>query len=319
MELLNGHTTHPDAQWYPEAELGVFVHWGISSVHGNIDISWSMMKDFKWTPERVSPDEYFSLAKNFNPTEYHPEKWAKAAKDAGFKYMVLTTKHHDGFAMWPSNFGNFNTKNYMNGRDLVGEYIKACRDNGLKVGLYYSPPDWWIMKDYMSFDGWYENEKTKNPPPQVVTDYHRSVIRGQVSELLTNYGKIDLIWFDGPGLDYITREEIYAYQPHIVIGRAFETDFRSTECELPDEEYYEKNLKGYWWECCHEWNSCWGYTKDEEYKPVSTIIDFYKITRKFGGNLLINVAPKANGELPEVVYERLKEFGKWLEDYRKNN
>ena len=111
MQLLNGHTTHPDAQWYPEAKLGVFVHWGISSVHGNIDISWAMMKDFKWTPENVTPDEYFALAKKFNPDKYDPEKWAKAVADAGFKYMVLTTRHHDGFAMWPSDCGNFNTKN----------------------------------------------------------------------------------------------------------------------------------------------------------------------------------------------------------------
>ncbi len=325
MNLENGHTTHPDAQWYPDAELGLFIHWGISSVHGNVDISWGMRNEYCFSPEIIRPEEYFDLAKKFNPLYYHPKRWADEAAAAGFRYMVLTTRHHDGFAMWPSRFGDFNTKNYMNGRDLVGEYVEACRSAGLKVGLYYSPPDWWTVRDYMSF-GWNYGGNVGKPIPQVLQDYVRSIIRGQLTELLTRYGKIDLLWFDGDGLKYFSREEIYELQPHIVIGRdslsagqeAYGTDIRSTECEFPTDEVYEQKLKGYWYECCHEWSSCWGYTKDEEYKPTSTIIEWFKTVRKYNGNLLINVAPRPDGELPEVVYERFKELGEWMKEYRKN-
>lgn len=315
MELLNGHTTHPDAQWYPEAELGLFVHWGISAVHGNVDISWGMCKDFKYSPELITPEEYFALAKDFNPRKYDPEKWVKAAVDAGFRYMVLTTRHHDSFALWPSRYGDFNTKNYMGGRDLVGEYIAACRKYGIRIGLYYSPPDWRTVKEYMAFDNL---GSVKHPIPQVLQDYTRAIVRGQVTELLSNYGYIDLIWFDGPGLNFISREEIYAMQPHIVIGRGHDTDFRTIETELPTEQDYHEKFEGYWWECCHEWNKAWGYTKDEEYKSVQEIAGWFKLINGYHGNLLINVAPNKDGELPEVAYQRMAEFGRWLKEYRNN-
>ena len=309
MELLNGHTTHPDAQWYPKAELGLFVHWGISSVHGNVDLSWGMCHDFEYTPERITPDEYFALAKDFDPQRYDPEKWVAAAKEAGFQYMVLTSRHHDSFALWPSRYGDYNTKNYMGGRDLIRPYVEACRKYGMRVGLYYSPPDWRTPREYMAFNNL---GTAKEPIPQVVQDYIRAIIRGQVTELLTNYGHIDLIWFDGRGLDYISREEIYEMQPHIVIGRGNDTDFGTIETELPTEEDYHEKFEGRWWECCHEWNRYWGYTKDEEYKSVEEIAGWFKLITGYHGNLLVNVAPNKDGELPEVVYDRLKEFGSWL-------
>ena len=320
MELYDGHTTHPDAQWFPKAELGLFLHWGISSVHGNIDLSWGMFRDFKWGPEVIPPEEYFDLAKRFNPKKYDPEKWIKAASDAGFKYAVLTTRHHDSFALWPSDFGDFNTGRYMDGRDLVGEYVKACRRYGMKVGFYYSPPDFRTHRKYMSFGGWYADRKEDLIVPQVYTDYMRAIVRGQLTELLTRYGVVDLLWFDGAGLDYMSRDEIYYYQPSVVIGRGEMTDFLSTECTIPTEEYYHENLEGHWWECCHEWNcGGWGYTRDEVYKSAETIMDFYKtVVVKYHGNLLINMGPNADGELPPVAYERLSDFGEMLKEYKKS-
>ena len=138
-------TTHPGAAWfYQPVQLGLFIHYGISVVHGDADISWSMMDD----PVRrakgngvLTPREYWAMAEQFNPQNYEPKKWLQAAKDAGFTYAVFTTRHHDGFSMWPSEVSDFSTKNYMNGRDLVKEYVDACREVGLKVGLYFSPPD----------------------------------------------------------------------------------------------------------------------------------------------------------------------------------
>ncbi|HEX7844451.1 MAG TPA: alpha-L-fucosidase, partial [Chitinophagaceae bacterium] len=163
-EKNTGHTSHPDAQWYPDAGLGLFIHWGLSSVK-DLDASWPMItgwglasikldsaemarvireRQYNINDSRpvLTPNEYWSMAKEFNPKNYDPDKWMKAAKEAGFTYAVLTTKHHEGFAMWPSKYGNFNTSNYMGGKDLVKPFIEACRKYGIKVGLYFSPPDW---------------------------------------------------------------------------------------------------------------------------------------------------------------------------------
>src|SRR4051794_28637639 len=160
-----GHTSHPDAQWYPDASFGLFIHWGISSVKA-MNISWPMIPGRPLAAKRIddpaererivreedwnlngkkpliSPNEYWAMARDFNPQSYDPDKWLKAAKEAGFTYAVLTARHHEGFALWPSEYGDFSTKNYMGGRDLIKDYVEACRRNGLKVGLYYSPPDW---------------------------------------------------------------------------------------------------------------------------------------------------------------------------------
>src|SRR5581483_11974790 len=134
MTNSTAHTMHPDAQWYGDAGLGLFIHWGIASVKG-INISWSMIEGLDGKPMQITPNDYWAMAKNFNPTNYNPDKWLKAARDAGFTYAVLTTRHHEGFALWPSDYGDFSTKNYMGGRDLVKDYVEACRKNGLKVGL----------------------------------------------------------------------------------------------------------------------------------------------------------------------------------------
>ncbi len=182
------HTKHPDAQWFPEAGLGLFIHWGICSVKA-MNISWPMIPgralakqritdpaereriireadyDLKGKPPSITPNEYWQMAKDFNPQKYDPDKWLKAAKEAGFQYAVLTTKHHEGFALWPSAFGDFNTKNFMGGRDLVKDYVEACRRNGLKVGLYYSGPDWYFDREYKDF--LYGGGHNRNPefPP----------------------------------------------------------------------------------------------------------------------------------------------------------
>ena len=155
------HTQHPEAQWFANAALGLFIHWGIPSVSGEFDLSWGMWKNEPGTRKlcaqiyglqgpglTITPEEYWELARDFNPQEFQPEKMLKAAKEAGFTYAVLTAKHHDGFALWPSEYGDFSTKNYMGGRELVGEYVEACRKTGMKVGLYFSPPDWYFTRRY---------------------------------------------------------------------------------------------------------------------------------------------------------------------------
>ncbi|MEI6071701.1 MAG: alpha-L-fucosidase [Verrucomicrobiae bacterium] len=157
-------TAHPDAQWYAEAGLGLFFHWGISSVEGKSDLSWGMIKRPPGFPKLqadnhgiyavqtvIPPTEYWKQAERFLCENYDPDKWLSAAREAGAKYVVLTTKHHDGFCLWPSEFGDLNTKKFLGGRDLVGEFVAACRKNDLKIGFYYSPPDWYFHRHNMSF------------------------------------------------------------------------------------------------------------------------------------------------------------------------
>ena len=309
--MLQSQNTAPGAQWYPKAGLGLFIHWGISAVDGMLDLSWGMMKNFPYSPGVCPPEEYFALAKKFNPGRYDPDKWLSAAKAAGFRYAVLTTRHHDSFALWPSAYGDFNTRTYMDERDLLRDYVDACRANGLKVGFYYSPPDFRTCGDYMTYGGWRES---KGEAPQVLVDYEHAIVRGQVHELLTRYGKIDLLWFDGKWKHILSEDAIRALQPDIVIGRGDGTDFQSTECRLPTEEEYEEKLKGRWWEYCGELNNCWGYTKADEYsvKSLETLVGWYRFVREHHGNFLINMGPDAEGDFTELEYRRLAEFGEYV-------
>ena len=326
--------THPEAQWFPEARLGVFFHWGISSVFGIGDLSWSMIKqgvDFRHhqcerygpaaVQAKMTPEKYWSQAERFQPDRYDPRAWLRAAKKAGAAYAVLTTKHHDGYALWPSAHGDFSTRTHMGGRDLVGEYVEACRAEGLKVGLYYSPPDWWFNRAHMSFhygklkpDLGVRHEPVTLPVLSPGEEKERmgrfqAFIRGQVEELLTRYGRIDLLWFDGEGYDAIEMARLRELQPGIVINsRAHGTgDFMTPECSFP------KAKPAGWWEMCHIWNDgAWGYLTHETYKPLGWMLSEFARCRSWGGNLLINVAPDARGELPPTAYRRLAELERWM-------
>jgi len=156
--ILQGFSrnTHQAAQWYAWAGLGLFIHWGISSVHGSIDLSWGMMADTPWDRElgnrnKIPPAEYFALADRFRPDRYEPAKWIRAAAEAGARYAVMTVRHEDGYTLWPSRFGSFGTHSHFGGRDLVAPFVTACREAGLKVGFYYSPDGWYENRRFMSF------------------------------------------------------------------------------------------------------------------------------------------------------------------------
>jgi alpha-L-fucosidase len=332
-------TTHPDAQWFPEAALGLFIHWGLSSLLGKCDLSWGMMNNERGKKEanlkvhglpavgaRMTPNEYWEQAKHFNPDRYDPNKWLAAAKKAGMEYCVLTTKHHEGFAMWPSEFGDFNTKNYMGGRDLVGEYVEACRKNGLKVGFYYSPPDWYWERNNMSFN--YGNRQPRmgldHEPRELPVlseeeqrkydDALNQYVRGQVTELLTRYGKIDIIWFDGnlPQKEKtISMEEIHALQPGILVnprGHGY-GDYKTPECRFPEQRFDKKD----WWELCYVFaDGAWGYLNHECYKPNGWLLWELGKVRSWDGNFLPNVGPDGHGELPHAYYQRMEELANWM-------
>lgn len=352
-----GHTMHPDAQWFGEAGLGLFLHWGLSSVEGKGDLSWGMIKNTPWdwqylNVNKMKPSDYYAQADRFDPEAYDPDLWMAAAAEAGVKYVVLTTKHHEGYALWPSKYGNFSTRTHMHGRDLLRPYVEACRRHGLKVGFYYSPPDWYYCKEYRSwgYHAWdvvkdkipqqcidmglmfkgpdnldmnWETCEVKKPDKAFVEAFYEYT-RGQIIELLTGYGKIDVLWFDGtPGYWItnndgehelpITKEEIRQLQPGIVINPRMHGvgDFVTPECYFPAEK-----PEG-WWEGCFIWNNGgWGYTANETYKSTEWMLSLLAKHRAWEGNLLINCAPRPDGRMPENYYRRMEEVARWMKKHK---
>ncbi|MBV4358190.1 alpha-L-fucosidase [Pinibacter aurantiacus] len=358
------HTTNPGAQWYPQAGFGMFIHWSIASV-SEVDLSWPMMAgtqlawrnpkptneeiqayvkkgdffaghDCEKTNSCLTPNQYWNQAKKFNPSSYDPDTWIKLAKEAGMTYVVLTARHHDGFALWPSRYGNFNTKNYMGGRDLVKEYVAACRKYGLKVGIYYSGPDWYFNKDFQSFMYWrivqnYSNlpeldpdlrprttEKTEAEKQQHYNDV-AAYLTGQLEELLTNYGKIDMIWFDGrPDIPIgnsawkklITMERIHQLQPGIVVSPRFYGygDYKTLEGDgaLP------ATVQNDWTELCTTAETRgWGYTATPAKSPAFSINEL-AVCRANNTNLLLNYGPDKNGVFSKDMADHLRAIAAWM-------
>ena len=349
------HTSHPDAQWFPDAGLGLFVHWGISSVRG-INISWPMIpgrplatkkvsaeereriireSDYNLDGKRpsITPNQYWSMAPFFKPSNYDPHYWMKAAKAAGFTYAVLTTRHHEGFALWPSAYGTFNTKLFMGGRDLLKDYVAACRRHGLKVGFYYSPPDWYFDRDYMNF--LYSGAARMNPEfPKLGPDLkprtsekpeadrikhqaeYAAMVKGQVEELLTRYGKIDLLWFDGkPAVpnptEVITIARIRELQPGIVINpRLHNTgDYVTYERTLTTD----KVATG-WAEFCNTWTNSWPHVNGARFRSNGFILGQFVTARSLGINYLLGVGPTSWGEFTPETYQNMYVVGEWMKE-----
>jgi alpha-L-fucosidase len=315
------HTQHPGAQWFPEAGLGLFIHWSIASVKA-MNISWPMFD--RGTGSQITPNDYWAQAKDFNPKKYDPDKWLKAAHKAGFTYAVLTTRHHDGFAMWPTRFGDFNTKSFLGGADLVKPFIEACRRNGLKVGLYYSGPDWYFDRDFMSFtrkpgapprgpDG---KDRTGSKTPEEEARHraeYAALVRGQVEELLTQYGKIDLLWFDGKprgltGDDCITLARIRELQPGIVVNPRLHNrgDYRTYERQLRAET----PATG-WAEFCNTWTDYWPHVANAPFRAPGFVLGQYVTARSLRVNYLLGVGPTSDGEFVDDIYANLAAVAEW--------
>lgn len=309
--------THPDAQWFPEVGFGLFIHFGISSVHGGIDMSWSMYANKSWEDGEVTPTEYWKLADRWNPAKFNAEDIAAKAKKAGFKYIVFTTKHHDGYTMWPSKYSTLGVKQKLKGRDLVKEFTDACHKHGLKVGLYYSPPDWLFDAKYINWD--YSGKSIMDEKHQIIAklpekpndhDSQRKIrVASQMRELLTQYGRIDLFWFDG-GSGEISNDEIRELQPGIVINRrnGEPGDYGDSEGALPSKRFpgwFETN------DPC--WPSrWWSYSTSDRMDSGADVIEKLIILRAWGGNFLANMGPCADGSIPQEALQAWGDIGEWM-------
>lgn len=330
------YNPHPDAAWFKNGgNLGMFIHYGLSAVNGCIDLSWGMIANKGYENKigceyRITPNNYWALEKDFNPCNFEKsmDRLMASLKEAGFSYAVLTTKHHDGFALWPSKYGSLNIAKYNNGVDLVKIFADACRRHGLKVGFYYSPPDWYYRREYMSFNGLRDipfdadhNKVDSIPTPDEAFMIElRKYLRGQLTELLTNYGKIDILWFDGScqkPFCVITPEEIRSLQPSIVFNnRHFGSgDFVTPEVDFPKSKPESP------WEYCGIWTDgvWWSYMHQcKNFRSAEWLYDIYKKCSLWGGNCLINVGPMADGQMPEMTYKRLEEFKKLVKNNSKS-
>lgn len=320
-------------QWYVEARFGMFLHWGLYSIPARGE--W--MRSF----EKLTDEEYERYFREFDPVDYDPKKWAKAAKEAGMRYMVLTAKHHDGFCLFDSRYTDFKATNTKCGRDLIKEFVEAVRAEGLKVGLYYSLLDW-HHEDYPHFsDG--AHPMYHNP---AYTDEGRvweryvEYLHNQVKELCTNYGKIDILWFDYSFGEYSGEKweatklinMVRELQPGVIIDNRLEVsgaglgslasgkplpyhgDFVSPEQIIPQEGIRDVNGDPLIWEACFTMNDSWGYNlRDKYFKPAPMFIKKLVECVSKGGNMLLNVGPDAKGNFPEESAAILKEVGKWME------
>lgn len=319
--------TPGDTSWFTHDRFGMFIHWGL----------YSMPARHEWvkTKEAISEEKYDKYFKYFDPDMYDPKEWARQAKDAGMKYVVLTTKHHEGFCMFDSKYTDYKCTNTKAGRDLVREYVDAFRSEGLHIGFYYSLLDW----HHPDFTIDHIHPRKNEPNAQELNegrDMHKyaEYMRNQVTELLTNYGKIDILWFDfsykknpdfpdwmqGKGKDDWEAEELIktarSLQPHIIIDNRteIEQDLWTPEQYQPLSWVKHKETgELVTWEACQTFSGSWGYYRDEmTWKSPEMLIQMLVNTVSCGGNLLMNVGPTSRGYFDYRAENALKVYGDWM-------
>ena len=323
--------TPGNTEWFEHDRFGMFIHWGL----------YSMPARHEWikTHEQISEEKYDKYFKYFNPDMYDAREWARRAKAAGMKYAVLTTKHHEGFCLFDSKYTDYKSTNTPAGRDLVREYVEAFRAEGLRVGFYYSLIDWHHPDFPVDV---IHPRRDDNPEEMNKTrdiKKYAQYMRDQVTELLTNYGKIDILWFDfsyinrgfkeyrgkyydlpGKGKDDWEAEKLLAtarsLQPEIIIDNRTDIlqDLWTPEQTQP-LEWVRHGETGelVTWEACQTFSGAWGYHRDElTWKNPKMLIDMLVNTVCIGGNLLMNVGPTMRGYFDHRAEKSLDVFAKWM-------
>jgi alpha-L-fucosidase len=300
--------TNEKMQWFHDAKLGIFVHWGIYAVDG-IDESWSFFNEY------LSYEDYLKQLNGFTASKYDPAAWAKLIAESGAKYAVLTSKHHDGVALWDTKFGELNVvKKTPAARDLVGPFCNELRKNDLKVGLYFSLLDW-SHPDYPNFT----KSQKRYTDDSIRWNSFVGFNFNQIGELQQKFNP-DLIWFDGDWEQSAEkwkakelREMLLQTNPKIIINSrlAGYGDYATPEQGVPISK-----PKDDFWELCMTMNDSWGYQQnDENYKTPNQIIRIFTDCISKGGNLLLDIGPKADGSIDEKQVRILKELGRWTKKH----
>ena len=281
-------------RWWREAKFGMFIHFGLYSVIGQ--------QEWVLESEGVPIPQYEILAKHFNPRPGAAREWARLAKRAGQKYMVLTTKHHEGFCLWDTKLTDYNAKQQGPGRDLVREFVDAARAEGLRVGFYYSLMDW------------HHPDGAICATDEAARERFVTYTHGLLRELLTNYGKIDILWYDvdWPLNTHQWRAEemnrmVFDLQPEIIVNNrnGLAGDFSTPEHKIEAAKRA--------WETCDTMNLGWGYQRnDTEWKTPKRIINDLTTCAQQGGNYLLNIGPEPDGTVPAASVSTLEAVGAWL-------
>jgi len=293
--------------WFEDAKLGIFIHWGIYSVDG-ISESWSFFNNY------INHDNYINQLNGFTAKDYKPKEWAKLIKEAGAKYTVITTKHHDGISMWNTKADKAITtlQDAAAKQDVITPFVKAIQEEGLHTGLYYSLPDW----SHPYYDVFTRNRKRyelKGEPTR--WDNYVKYYQKQLTELSEQY-KPELLWFDGDwehsAEEWKAKETLNLlrkYNPNIIINSRlnhhgdYDTPEQGIPVTRPDAKF---------WELCYTMNDSWGYQPfDKKYKSPNMIIRTLVDCISMGGNLLLDIGPKADGTIPEEQLNILKQLGRW--------
>ena len=313
--------TGGDTSWFVKDRFGMFIHWGIYAVSGR----------YEWIRyyEEISNEDYQKYFDHFDPDLFNPKEWAKAAKNAGMKYFVITTKHHDGFCMWDSAYTDYKCTNTPCGRNLLLEIVEAFRAEGLKVGLYYSLLDWYHPEFPID-----NRHPERNRDPERKLNANRDMkkyaeyMRNQVRELLTQFGKIDILFFDftypeedGKNSDDWEAEKmiemVRELQPDIILndrlGLPGSGDIVTPEQHLPTERPTDENGKPLVWESCQTFSGHWGYARDENtWKSIPMLIEMLVEHVAMSGNLLLNVGPTGRGTFDYRAMDALSGMGEWM-------
>lgn len=319
--------TNKRAKWFTESRLGMFIHWGIYSGaegfwkgekirHNNDYAEWIMYRN------NIEKNEYLELIKHFDWNKIDPEKWVVLAKNSGMKYITFTAKHHDGFALWKSDVSDYNVWNYSYPqRDILGELAQACKKHDMKLGLYYSH---WI--DWEHEFGWKHNMEIDGISAEKYDIYWQEKLIPQIKELLTNYGEIDLFWFDmwiHHSETVVTKRQlmqvknlIRELQPNCLInsrlGLSLEEDSDIDFKTLGDNQLGNKK-EDFPWQSPATVAHSWGFHADDsKWKSTTTLLKSLINNVSLNGNFMLNIGPRANGDVPYEIEQRLLEMGKWL-------
>lgn len=320
-QLVTNASANKRIEWWREARVGLFIHWGVFAIPGRGEwVQWN---------EQIAVDDYAKLMKQFHPAHFNATQWAQTAVDAGLKYVVLTARHHDGFALFDDTGSDFTAMKSAAHHDFIRDYVVAVRHAGLGVGLYYSPLDW-------RFPGFFFPDLYLKSALAMRRQYHR-----QIEELATHYGKLDILWFDGGGNEWLGLGGIHfighwetrpvdqpytgnfdwqdnkvvnllrAKQPGIIINDRTDApaDFRSREGDGALGKFDNRTP----WELCVTIvDGGWGYDKDAKVKSLSRLLRLLVGAAGRDGNFLLNVGPRPDGQIDDGQVQRLHEIGLWL-------